>query len=217
MVLVRVAEGRQPSVLVELEVVEQQDTLAVEDRLVGAADDQRAVEAALELLGLVDVRVVPERPGVRHDESVLERSARFNRWLHRLRSVHIRGDTEPVPVNRGRLRQAVCQSHLDGVANLGFDQRFRQGCSACFFEDRHQVDLGHAAREHVDNAHLTQLRPPFGGEPRARGLRRTLLLQQLAHGAREQLLVGGRLESHDRGKPSTRSATMLRWISFVPA
>ena len=97
-----------------------------------------------------------------------------------------------------------------------FDQRFRQGCSACFFEDRHQVDLGHAAREHVDHAHLAQLRPPFAREPRARGFRRTFLLEQLAHRAREQLLIGGRLESH-RGRPSTRSATMLRWISFVPA
>jgi hypothetical protein len=29
-------------------------------------------------LGLVGVRVVPERPGVRDDESVLERSARFD-------------------------------------------------------------------------------------------------------------------------------------------
>ena len=98
-----------------------------------------------------------------------------------------------------------------------FDQVFRQSCSPCFFEDRHQVDLGHAAREHVDHAHLAELRPPFGRESRARGLGRTFLLQQLAHRAREQLLVGGRLESHDRGKPSTRSATMLRWISFVPA
>src|SRR5437763_12709091 len=49
-VLVLVAEGREASIRVELQVVQKQDALAVESRLVGATNDQRAVETAFELL-----------------------------------------------------------------------------------------------------------------------------------------------------------------------
>jgi hypothetical protein len=101
--LVLVTERSQIAIGAKFQIVEVEKSLGVERRLVCAAHDQGSVEAALELLGLVDVRVVPERPGVGDDESVLERSARFNRRLHRLRSVHIRGHAEPVPVDRRRL------------------------------------------------------------------------------------------------------------------
>ncbi|GIU89706.1 MAG: hypothetical protein KatS3mg010_0805 [Acidimicrobiia bacterium] len=46
---------------------------------------------------------------------------------------------------------------------------------------------------------------------------RALLREQLAQPVAQLELVGGEGEPHRRGSPSTRSATTLRWISFVPA
>jgi hypothetical protein len=87
--LVRIAEGRDLACPVELEVVEQEHPLSIHGRLACGTDDQRAVETALELLRLVDVRVVPERPGVGHLEAVLEGFARLHRLVGRLGPVHL--------------------------------------------------------------------------------------------------------------------------------
>src|SRR6266704_1346978 len=81
------------------------------------------VGAAFELLGLVGVRVVPERSGVRDDELVLECLPGLDRRLHGLGSVHLRGHADPVPMYRRGLRQVVRQPNLDSVAGVRVDQR----------------------------------------------------------------------------------------------
>ena len=118
-------ERRQSTVGLEPQVVEHEDSLAIERRLIRPAHDQGAVQAALDLLGLVRVRVVPERSGVGDGESVLEGLARLDLPLHRSRSVHLGGNANTVPVDRRRLGEVVRQSHFDRVADLGLDQRPR--------------------------------------------------------------------------------------------
>ena len=123
--LVLVAEGRNLPVRIELQVVEEQDALPVDLRLIRATYDQSAVQAALELLGLVRVRVVPVGPGVRDDEPVLEGLTGLDRCLHRLGSVHLGGNANSVPMDRRRLGQAVSQADLEFVADFRLDQRAR--------------------------------------------------------------------------------------------
>jgi hypothetical protein len=58
------------------------------------------------------------------------------------------------------------------------------------------------------------------GRPGAGGLDRVGSGKQRLEGVAEVSLVGGQLELHprgSRGRPRMRSATMLRWISLVPA
>jgi hypothetical protein len=131
MMLVRVTERSDVPFLGELEIVDQQDTLSIENGLLWATHDQRAVEAALGLLGLVDVRVVPERSGIGNHEAVLERLAWLDGPLHGLRAVHVRRDTEPVPVNRRRLGEFVRELDDERVADPGLDQRSRHLVIEC--------------------------------------------------------------------------------------
>ena len=65
---------RDVAVAIELHVVEHEQAIRVERRLVGAEDDERAVEPALDLHRLVRVRVVPERARVGQREAVVEAS-----------------------------------------------------------------------------------------------------------------------------------------------
>src|SRR5439155_20452431 len=71
------AELRDLSALVDAQIVEDEDLRAVERQFVCSADDQRSVESLLQLLGLIEMRVIPERAGVRRSEAVGEGLARL--------------------------------------------------------------------------------------------------------------------------------------------
>ncbi len=103
-----------------------------------------------------------------------------------------------------------------------------------FLEHRDHVDFGQAqpaaasVSERVEHADVDQ-RLPRPGQPArcrlARGSQRSAIAvrrERVAHRVAEGELVVGEGEAHDaclyfRGRPSTRSAITLRWISFVPA
>jgi hypothetical protein len=118
-----------------------------------------------------------------------------------------------------------------GAERRRFDDRLGRRASSRLLEDEHDIHHVHAhtaarlGQQHADDAHLGELVP----EPRdATGLVRPRFahvrggapaLQQLAHRVAERELVVGEGEAHDYflGRPRTRSAITLRWISFVPA
>ncbi len=113
------------------------------------------------------------------------------------------------------------------------DDRIGQPDPTRLLEQQHEVELGQAETAeglgHLDpeHAHLGQRRPHVGQatvvvDPRvAHLLGLALLVEQVAHGVAEQDLVVGEGEAHRSayflGRPSTRSAMTLRWISLVPA
>src|SRR2546423_12669153 len=102
--LVRVAEGRDVALGIELQIIQKHHSLAIELRLVRPAHDQGPVEAALDLLGLVRVRVGPEGSGVRNDEAVGERLARLNGSLNRAGALHGSRKAAAEPGHRRGLR-----------------------------------------------------------------------------------------------------------------
>ena len=48
---------------------------------IGGPDEQRAIETITDLLRGLEMRVIPEEPGVGHDEVVIERATRLDRRL----------------------------------------------------------------------------------------------------------------------------------------
>src|SRR5262249_21284593 len=100
----------------------------------------------------------------------------------------------------------------------------RQRRASRLFEREHEVDRAAAepamrlGDEKAEHAELGQSRP---GEVVARTnrRRRTGAPQRFAHAVpKGELLVAKReMHRHLRGRPSTRSAMTLRWISLVPA
>jgi len=97
------------------------------------------------------------------------------------------------------------------------------------FEDQDEIDhrqpepAFRLGREHADDAHRFELVPESWDptcriRPRLTYVRGGALLgQEVTHGVAVRELIVGEGEPHRRGKPSTRSAITLRWISFVPA
>ncbi len=154
---------------------------------------------------------------------------------------------EPGAVERRRDEQLAGEQPLEALPparrreqrrrdERALHERQRQRDAPGLLEQRHDVArveaeaaalLGHGRAEH---AHLGELPPHaqravrllLDARPsRADDRRRALALEQLAQRRRAAPPArrSGRSASsaHFRGRPSTRSATMLRWISFVPA
>ena len=71
-----------------LDVVQHQGPISIEHRLIGRAHDQCAVEPALQLHGLIEVRVVPEGACVRNAKPVGEDLPRTYRTLDPVGPVH---------------------------------------------------------------------------------------------------------------------------------
>jgi len=88
MAIHQAAELRHLSALVDAQIVEDEDLFAVERELVCRADDQRSVETLLQLLGLVQMRVIPERAGIGRREAVRESLSRLHGALHDYSAVH---------------------------------------------------------------------------------------------------------------------------------
>jgi hypothetical protein len=74
----------------------------------------------LQLLGLVGVRVIPERAGVGRSEAVRESLSRLDGALYDLCAVHRRRNPQAVPVNHRRLGQPVREFDLQRDALLRF-------------------------------------------------------------------------------------------------
>ena len=92
----------------ETPVVDDQHFVPIDGRRSRLLDDDRAVQTARHLLPRAVVRVVPVRARVRHDEVIEELAARGNGRLGEFgHPVHRVDDADPVPVDRGRLRQIV--------------------------------------------------------------------------------------------------------------
>ena len=125
--------------------------------------------------------------------------------------------------------------HQRGGHRGGLDQRVGQAGAARLLEHQHQRLLveaqaaGGLGHERGQHAHLGQPVPHAAVElaggrvPRGphRG-GRALLVEQVADRVPEGELVVVEAEVHQRpryflGRPSMRSAAMLRWISLVPA
>jgi len=115
------------SILLQLDIVQDQRAIGVEHQLVGCPDDQRAVQTSLQLHGFVEVRVVPERAGVRQAESVDKRLARTDGTLDSLGPVHGSGNTESMPVHDRGLGQVINELNLEDVTNSGFERGTRHG------------------------------------------------------------------------------------------
>src|SRR5204863_5009917 len=99
-------------------------------------------------------------------------------------------------------------------------------------EHEHEVDLvepeatERLRRDDTEHSHLGERSPRRRASAGRRApctahrRRRAFLAQQIAHGIAQRELLVGEGEVHRgylRGRPSTRSATTLRWISLVPA
>ena len=79
-------------------------------RVVRIVDEQRTVEAEAHLRGRHHVRVIPEQPGVGHDEVVGERSSRLDR---RLAMRPARRPSRWAPARRASGRSSTCGSLLE--------------------------------------------------------------------------------------------------------
>ena len=69
--------------------------------------------------------MIPERAGVGQREAILERLSRRDGTLHDLRAVHGRRQTESMPMNRRRFRQAVREANDDRVSDAPLDRGTR--------------------------------------------------------------------------------------------
>ena len=119
---------REPELagIVEVDVVEHEHALGVDGRLSGRPHQQGAVEPELHLLVRVDVRVVPEQPGVACGECVRKRLVGIDRAGEHGITVHLGGQPQAMPVNRGRaVGDSVGEANDQGVADIGEDQRAR--------------------------------------------------------------------------------------------
>ena len=114
----------------------------------------------------------------------------------------------------------------------GLHDRFRHRESSGLFEHEHEVDKREPEPscrlrgEHADHAHGGELIPETGhtaGGVRPRGAhvrRRAFVDEEVAGRVADRELLFGEGEVHGcyfRGRPRTRSAITLRWISLVPA
>jgi hypothetical protein len=119
------AELGDPALPVELQIVEHENLLAIEHGFVITSDDQSAVKPALELHGLVDVRVIPERPGIEELEAIREGLAGLHELLNHLGTVHRCGEAHAVPMDGRRLGQPIREAHFEHVADAAFDDGSR--------------------------------------------------------------------------------------------
>ena len=144
----------EPARFADADVAQHEDDLVLDaDRVGWILDENRAVETEADLRGRHDVRVIPEQPGVRHDEVVGERTA----WLHLgLRvtghTVHLNRNPQAVPVNGRRLWQMVGEAHDEPIAYADADERARDAAVVGPRVDRHTWrDLhGSDARVEID-------------------------------------------------------------------
>ncbi len=118
------AELRDLSALVDAQIIEDQDLLAVERQFVCGGDDQRAEQPLLQLLGVVVMRVILERAGVGRSEAVRECLSRLDEALNHLCAVHRRRNPQAMPVNYRRLAQPVREFDFQRDARL----RIQDGC-----------------------------------------------------------------------------------------
>src|SRR6266478_788561 len=89
-------------------VKDQSVFLIVAQRLARGLDDQRSIQAAVQLIA--EVGVVPVGPWPRGRELVPEGPTRWNGGLGELgHAVHGKRNRKPVPVNGGGLLQKVAQ------------------------------------------------------------------------------------------------------------
>ena len=107
-------------------VVEHPGDVAVDLDRLPLLDDQRAVEAAPDLLEAALVRVVPVGAGVGDVELVDEGLARCDRRLGQMRhAVHGVRHAQAVPVDGGLLGEPVLDGDLDALALAQPDLRAR--------------------------------------------------------------------------------------------
>jgi len=113
-----VAEARSdPAVRGQTPVRHHPDEIAINDDGRGFLDDERAGQAAAELLEAVGMRVVPERAGVRRREFVNEAVAGADRRLGKAgHAVHGVGHADAVPMDRCVLTQRIVHHDAHGPA-----------------------------------------------------------------------------------------------------
>src|SRR5438477_4304545 len=96
-------------------VKDQGVLLIVAQRLARGLDDQRTIQAEVQLIA--EMRVVPVGPWSRSRELVPEGATRWNGRLGEFgHAVHGKRNGKPVPVDGGGLLQEVAQRHAEPVA-----------------------------------------------------------------------------------------------------
>jgi hypothetical protein len=94
--------GLDRSIVLKLDIIDHENTLAIEDRLLRGSHDERSVESTLQLHRLIEMRVVPEGARIREFEAIGKGAARRDRSLHHSRPVHCRWNAQPMPVDYRR-------------------------------------------------------------------------------------------------------------------
>ncbi|CAI8934724.1 hypothetical protein EMIT093MI4_60221 [Pseudomonas sp. IT-93MI4] len=111
------AELDEIALLVNVPVLQTQGLFVLETGRLALFDNQRPDQPAAQLLAAADVRVIPVAAGVRHAEFVIEVFTGQHRQLRDVRhTVHLQRQTDAVPVNGGRHRQMVDETHPQPLA-----------------------------------------------------------------------------------------------------
>ena len=114
----------EPAVVVESDVTEHQDDLVAERLWLGRVfHDERAVQPLRHLHRRIDVRVVPEETRIGDVKVVVEGLARQHRILAHRCPVHVHGDAHAVPVDRGRLGEAIFEVRDHAVTDFRANER----------------------------------------------------------------------------------------------
>jgi hypothetical protein len=120
-VAVAVVVARRAGVKLGLDVKDQGQVL-VYAGLVGVFDDERAVEAPVHLPIRVEVRVIPEGPGLLHLKPIHEARPVADGLPAPRDPIHLKRHLEPVPMDGRARAEAVDELDLDGVAAASADR-----------------------------------------------------------------------------------------------
>ena len=111
------AEFDEIALFVDVPVLQAQSLFVLETGRLALFDDQRSDQPAPQLFAAADMRVIPVAAGIRHAEFVIEVFTGQHRQLRDVRNaVHLQRQTDAVPVNGGRHRQVVDETHPQPLA-----------------------------------------------------------------------------------------------------
>ena len=184
-------------------IVDDEGNVAIDRNRLGFLDDEQAVKAAVLLHDLMSVRVIPERARVRYFESVIERLARLDgRLCEMSHAVHGIVDADAVPMDRGRLADAVAQPRAD-FATLP-DANFRAGNASSVTPDARWFSLW----EEPGRAGLGSQRNGAIGHSRMQTARQQRISARAGHRSNERA-------TRDRGTRPDWDHVQLRGLPFA--
>ncbi|CAI8724211.1 hypothetical protein EMIT0P171_120040 [Pseudomonas sp. IT-P171] len=110
--LARNTERDERTFFINVPALEAQSLFVLETGRLAFFDDQWANQPATEFFAAVHVRVIPIAAGIRHAEFVIEVFTRQHRQLRHVgHAIHFQWQTDAMPVNGGRHRQVIDETH----------------------------------------------------------------------------------------------------------